>query len=258
MLKIALNGASGKMGQEILKLLTADNNSCVTFALSRSGKLSDSTPNFYCQDFPNDNQLQTDVMIDFSLPQASLAALNWCVAQRVPLVIGTTGFSDNQLAQIAAASQQIPVLLSANMSLSVNVLFKVSALVAQALRHSEVEISESHHRYKKDAPSGTALKLGQEVAGARGLEFAKVAKFDRTGHDNSIRGADEIGFQVIRGGDIVGKHTVAFITDGEELSLTSEITNRSSFAHGAIVAAKFLVKQLPGQYSMCDALGLAK
>ena len=171
-------------------------------------------------------------------------------------MIGTTGYNSTQLSSISSAAKQIPILLSPNTSLSVNVLFKVSQMVAKLLSDFEVEIVESHHRYKKDAPSGTALRLGQAIASARGHDFNAVANFNRTGSENKVRPQEEIGFSVVRGGDIVGKHVTSFISDGEELSLTSEITNRRSFAMGALLAAKFISSCKPGLFNMDHALGI--
>lgn len=252
MLVVALNGAQGRMGQEILALMHASQDE-YQLSFAKSQNLVRAEP-FIRSTWPLENSAQ--VIIDFSVPESCMETLSWCLTNNVPLVIGTTGFNELELQQIRTAALQIPVLLSPNMSLSVNVMFKVAALVAKSLSHAEVEIIESHHRYKKDAPSGTALGLGKSIAEARDMEFSQVATFERYGVTNQIRRPEEIGFAVVRGGDIIGKHTALFLTEGEELSLTSEITNRKSFAAGALLAAKYLVSQPAGFYSMYDVLGL--
>lgn len=255
MLKIAINGASGRMGQEILKIIQEDADKYqLSFAKVRVGCGGNAIA--YVHQLPETTN--ANVVIDFSVPSASLETLQWCVKHKIAIVIGTTGFTENDLREIKEAALNIPVLLSYNTNLSVNVLFKVSQLVAKALKDSEVEIIEYHHRFKKDAPSGTALHLGHAIAKSRGLNFDEVAKFDRTGNDNLTRNPDEIGFAVVRGGDIVGKHTVMFIKDGEELSLTSQISNRKSFASGALSAARYLSHKSPGFYSMEDVLGISE
>lgn len=252
MLAVALNGAHGRMGQEILALIHAAQDE-YQLSFAKSQDLVRAEP-FIRSTWPLENSAQ--VIIDFSAPESCMETVDWCLENNIPLVIGTTGFSELQLQQIRAAALQIPVLLSPNMSLSVNIMFKVAALVAKSLASAEVEIIESHHRYKKDAPSGTAIGLGKAIAEARGVEFAQVATFERYGVANQTRRPEEIGFAVVRGGDVIGKHTALFLTEGEELSLTSEITNRKSFAAGALLAAKYLVSQPAGFYSMYDVLGL--
>ncbi len=198
---------------------------------------------------------EVKVVIDFSSPNGCVDAINWCLENNTPLVIGTTGLSDDQKKFINKASKIIPIVFAPNMSLSVNVLFAISNLVAKYLPHAEVEIIEAHHRYKKDAPSGTALGIGEAIASGRGQDLAEVAKFGRERHAEDIRNQSDIGFSVIRGGDIVGQHTAMFILDGEELSLSSNITNRKSFASGAILAARFLVEQSEAKlYTMQDVL----
>lgn len=254
MLSLALNGASGRMGQEILSLIHASPDE-YQLSFAKAQDLVRTEP-FIRNTWPLENSAQ--VIIDFSVPESCMETLGWCLINNVPLVIGTTGFSESQLQQLRSAAEQIPILLSPNMSLSVNVMFKVAALVAKSLAQAEVEIIESHHRYKKDAPSGTALGLGKSIAEARGVEFAQVATFERYGVANNIRRPEEIGFAVVRGGDIIGKHTALFLTEGEELSLTSEITNRRSFAAGALLAAKYLASKSTGFYSMYDVLGLSE
>ncbi len=242
MINIALVGSSGRMGLEIAKIIAAK-------------------PEYYklCVAIAKDDDVNmikgADVVIDFSTPSSTINTLNACLQYKIPLVIGATGFSDSEKDFITNASKNIAVLFSANMSLSVNLLFKLTAIAANKLSNFEAEIFEAHHRYKKDAPSGTALKLGEVIAESRNLDFKKHAKFTRYGV-NEQRNPKDIGFSVVRGGDIVGKHDVMFIDNGEILTLTSEINNRSSFANGAIIAATFISDEKPGLYNMFDVLDI--
>lgn len=253
MLKIGLNGASGRMGTEILSIIKSEQDKYILgFAKSQKNE---------AQCLENITSLpverNVDVVIDFSSPESSMETLYWCKDNRVPIVIGTTGFNDTQVAKIKEISNYIPIVLSPNMSLSVNVLFNIAKLVGAYLPNAEVEIIESHHRNKKDAPSGTALRAGMAVAEGRGVDFNLVANYDRVKSSDGIRKPEEIGFAVIRGGDIVGKHTVSFILNGEEFNLTSEITNRRSFAAGSLVAAEFIWDKQNGLFSMSDVLNIS-
>lgn len=257
MLKIAVNGANGRMGHELIGIISG-NSELYYLALARMFSFDPANANDVRFQGVLPEETDAEVLIDFSSHDRIEETLNWCIRQKLPLVIGTTGFSKGQIDLIYNASMVIPIVYSANMSLSVNVLFEVVKLVARKLRQFEVEIIESHHRYKKDAPSGTALKIGQIIAGARGIDFDEVACYSRIGNENEKRSRDEIGFAVVRGGDIVGKHLVDFISDGEELSIASTINNRKSFALGALVAAKFVIEQMPGLYSMQEVLGMDK
>lgn len=251
MIRIGINGASGRMGQEIITLVNANPEYSLDFAKSQIviEQLTCSTV-----DYPS--MSNSDAVIDFSSPESCMETIAWCIANDTPLVIGTTGFSTTQMGVIHEAATKIGIVYSPNMSLSVNVLFGISKMVAKYLPDSEVEIIESHHRHKKDAPSGTAIRIGQAIAEGRGVDFEKVANYGRARLVNESRAKEEIGFAVIRGGDIVGKHTASFILDGEELNLTSEITNRRSFAAGALLASKFVSNKKNGFFTMFDVLGL--
>jgi 4-hydroxy-tetrahydrodipicolinate reductase len=242
MINIALVGAGGRMGIEIAKMITAKPDYYNLVAAITNG---------------DDISLLkgADVVIDFSTPDSTMITLNICVQHKIPLVIGTTGFSEHNKNLIGEASKIIPILMSPNMSLSVNMLFKLTEIAAGRLSNFEAEIVEAHHRYKKDAPSGTAIKLGEVVASSRNIDFKQHAKFTRYGIDEQ-RNPQDIGFAVVRGGDIVGKHDVMFIDNGEILTLTSEINNRSSFANGSLIAGAFLRQQKPGLYNMFDVLDL--
>ena len=242
MINIALIGKDGRMGLEIAKIIATKPEFYNLFAAITKG---------------DDIGLikDADVVIDFSTANSTMATLNACLEYKIPLVVGATGFTQLQKDLITAASKNIPILMSSNMSLSVNLLFKLTAITAKKLSNFEAEIIEMHHRYKKDAPSGTAISLGEEIAKARGIDFKEHANFTRHGTDET-RNPQDIGFCAVRGGDIVGKHDVMFINDGEILTLSSEINNRSSFASGALIAGAFLVNQKAGLYNMFDVLDL--
>ncbi len=196
------------------------------------------------------------VAIDFTLPAATPANLEACIAASCPLVIGTTGHAPEARAQIEAAASRIPVLLAPNMSLGVNLLLKLAELAARALDTDyDIEIFEAHHRHKKDAPSGTALRIGEVVAGARGTTLAADGHFARHGTTGERR-PGTIGFSVLRGGDIVGEHVVTFAGPGERIELAHRAHDRSGFARGALKAARWLAGKPPGLYSMQDVLGL--
>lgn len=199
-----------------------------------------------------------DVVIDFTAPGASLHHAAACAERGVALVVGTTGFSAQAKAELAGYARRIPVLMAPNMSVGVNVLFRLVAEAARALGPSyEVEISEMHHRAKKDAPSGTALRLAEVAADALGLDAGTACVYERRG-DIGARKAGTIGVQSFRGGDVVGDHTVWFLADGERLELTHRASSRDNFARGAVRAARFLVGKRPGLYDMQDVLGFRK
>ena len=242
MINIALIGSSGRMGLEITKIIAAKPEYYKLFAgIAKGDDISDIKG--------------ADVVIDFSIPSSTIQTINACLQYKIPLVIGATGFSDLEKDFISEASENIAILFSSNMSLSVNLLFKLTAIAAHKLSNFETEILEAHHRYKKDAPSGTALKLGEIIAESRNLDFKMHAKFTRYGV-NEQRHSKDIGFSVVRGGDIVGKHDVMFIDNGEILTITSEINNRVSFANGAIIAGDFISDKKTGLYNMFDVLDI--
>jgi 4-hydroxy-tetrahydrodipicolinate reductase len=196
------------------------------------------------------------VVVDFTLPSATLANLRASVAAGCPMVIGTTGHDAATRTEIERAARSIPLLLSANMSLGVNLLMKLAELAARSLDPSyDIEIFEAHHRHKKDAPSGTALALGNSAALGRGVNLADVADFARQG-ETGARRPGAIGFSVFRGGDVVGDHTVTFAGVGERIELTHRASDRATFARGALRAAQWIVGKPPGLYSMQDVLGL--
>jgi len=193
-----------------------------------------------------------DVLIDFTRPEGTLAHLGFAKA----MVIGTTGFSEAQRRSIAEAAKRIPIVMAANFAVGVNAAYKLAETAAKILGEGyDVEIIEAHHRHKVDAPSGTALKLGEVVASALNRRLAEVATHGRRG-ETGERDPKAIGFHAVRGGDIVGEHTVIFAGVGERLELTIRSQSRMTYAAGALRAAKFLKNKAPGLYEMRDVLGL--
>ena len=197
------------------------------------------------------------VLIEFSVPEASLAHLRLVAKAGARAVIGTTGFSAAQRAEIGDLAKHAAILWSPNMSVATNVAFKLLATMAKALGDEyDVEITEIHHRFKKDAPSGTALRMAEVIAGALGRDLDQVAVYGRQGLPGE-RTKPEIGILSLRSGDVAGEHTVSFGTLGERLELTHRAHNRDTYARGALRAARFIVGRPPGLYSMADVLGLA-
>jgi 4-hydroxy-tetrahydrodipicolinate reductase len=242
-LQVAIFGVSGRMGRTVIAAVEESPGVAVKGTTTSSGD-------------PAAALRGADVAIEFALPRATAANLAACVAAKRPLVIGTTGHDEGQRAQIAAAAQQIPVVMAPNMSLGVNLLLKLVELTAGKLDASyDIEVFEAHHRNKKDAPSGTALALGSAAAAARGVKLSDSAEYARHGAgEPRRRGA--IGFSVFRGGDVVGDHTVTFAGVGERIELTHRASDRLAFARGAVQAARWVVGRPPGLYSMQDVLGL--
>lgn len=198
-----------------------------------------------------------DVVIDFSVPEATRKLLPQCIARKLPLVIGTTGLSADDLAAIGEASHSIPILQAPNMSLGVNLLFALAGQVAKQLGDEyDIEIVETHHRFKKDAPSGTALGIAESICKATGRDMDNDLAHGRHGGDCE-RTRREIGMHALRSGDVVGRHTVSFGALGEELSLAHTATSRDVFVRGALHAAAWLAAKGPGRYGMADVLGLA-
>jgi 4-hydroxy-tetrahydrodipicolinate reductase len=194
-----------------------------------------------------------DIIIDFSLPDACESLLEMALITPKPLVIGTTGLNNHQLNLLKEASEKMPILYATNMSLGVALLNKLVEQASAALEGFDIEIVEMHHKHKKDAPSGTALTLGEHAARGRGLELDKVRVSGRDGNIGE-RTKDEIAVMAIRGGDIVGRHTVGFYNDGEFLELNHTATSRSTFSKGALRAASWLADKEAGLYSISDCL----
>jgi len=195
-------------------------------------------------------------LIDFTRPEGTMAHLRACVDHGVKLVIGTTGFTEAQKAEIAEAAQHIAIVMAPNMSVGVNVTLKLLEMAAKALATGyDIEIIEAHHRHKVDAPSGTALKMGEVIADALGRDLKTCAVYERYGHTGE-RDPSSIGFATVRGGDIVGDHTVLFAGTGERIEITHKSASRSTYAQGSLRAVRFLAGQQRGLFDMFDVLGL--
>ncbi len=243
MTRIAINGSKGKMGQTLVEAVNLNNSASLGAALDKGDNLNDSL-----QDF--------DVLIDFSRPEASLNAISICKNSGKAMVIGTTGFSDEELEVINQAATQIPIVFAPNMSVGVNLTLKLLETSAKVIgQDSSIEIIETHHRYKVDSPSGTALKMGEVVANALGRDLANCAVYGREGIEEP-RDLNTIGFSSIRGGDVVGDHTVTFFMDGERVEITHKASSRMIYANGAVRAANWLHDKPNGLYSMQDVLEL--
>ncbi len=257
---IGIHGASGRMGARLIQLIAEDPVLKLAAALEREGhpRLGDDAgiragvaPLGIVLDHAVPKDAAIDVMVDFSTPQAALSIGEWCRQRGVPLVVGTTGFSPEQRASLESASSRIPILISPNMSRAVNLLMKLVGEAARVLGGTaDIEIIERHHRTKKDAPSGTALRLA-EFAG-RGVAAARLVSTDP--EKPNVRPDGEIGIHALRVADSPGEHTVVFGLMGETLELSHRALNRDGFARGALDAARFLADKPAGLYSMEDVL----
>lgn len=256
-MKVAIAGAGGRMGRTLIEAVIADPALELALALDAAGSPALGQPAGTLKIGSDLAALSgADVLIDFTRPEGTLAHLDACLRHGKALVIGTTGFSDAQKTRIAQGARRIPIVQSPNFAIGVNVVFRLAQTAAAALGDDyDVEIVEAHHRHKVDAPSGTALKLGELVAEALGRDLAKVATHGRAG-DTGERPAKAIGFHAIRGGDIVGEHTVIFAGAGERVEVTVRSQSRMTYAAGALRAAKWLRGHAPGLYDMFDVLGL--
>lgn len=241
--RVLLVGANGRMGQTVQTLAQSTGDIRISELVDIADSISDRIGN-------------CDVVIDFSQPQAIESICAACAANNKALVVGTTGHSAEQLRSLDDAAMKIPVLIAPNFSIGVNALFWLTRKAAELLgREFDLEIVEAHHRLKKDAPSGTAKRLAQILCDARGLNYDEQATHGREGMVGE-RPNDQIGVHAIRGGDIVGDHTVIFAGRGERLELTHKTASRETFAAGALRAARWIVGKQPGRYSMEDVLGL--
>ncbi len=270
MRNLTLFGVTGRMGEALLRELAepaADESAAaagwrLTGAVAsagsaRLGERVGPPPGVAIVADPAAALVGAQVAIDFSHPAAAAAHASACAAAGVPLLVGTTGLDPAAVAALAAAAERVPVLVAPNTGVGVNVMAKLVALAAQALgADADVEILEAHHRFKRDAPSGTALALGEAVAAARGEPLRALAAPPRQG-TSGPRERGQIGFAVLRAGDIVGEHTVLFGLQGERLEITHRATDRGVFARGALRAAAWLAGQPPGRYSMSDVLNLS-
>jgi 4-hydroxy-tetrahydrodipicolinate reductase len=268
MVKAVVAGAGGRMGARIISVLSASEGIQLSAALERKGHPLVGRDANSLAGIPSSGTSATitddlaaalkagDVLIDFTIPEATLAHIKACAELGKAIVIGTTGFSREQLAEVDACARKIPCMLSPNMSIGVNLCFKILAEIAGTIGNDyDMEIVEAHHRLKKDAPSGTALKMAQVISQAVNRNLDEVGVYARKGMIGE-RTKKEIGIQTLRGGDIVGDHTVLFAGIGERIELTHRATSRDTFAAGAVRAAKWLVGKKPGLYDMQDVLGL--
>jgi 4-hydroxy-tetrahydrodipicolinate reductase len=263
MIRLAISGAAGKMGGRIIALAQAADGLQVRAAIERAGHAAlgkDAGTVAGVGDIGvvirDEITGEFDALIDFASPDATLRCLGACRASRKPIVIGTTGHSTDQLLAIEEAGAVIPVLKAANMSLGVNLLFKLAAEVAAALGDDyDIEIVESHHRFKVDAPSGTALALRDAVVNATGRDAQADVIYGREGQTGQ-RPARQIGMHALRVGDTVGEHEVHFGNLGETIVLRHSAHTRDTFARGALRAVEWIVRQPPGLYSMQHVLGL--
>jgi len=263
MIHVAVSGAAGRMGRTLVRLIHESEDLKLVGAVEAAGhpclgndagvlagvgeagvRLSSAMPE------------KLDVLIDFSLPEGSIRQIEACAGAGTPCVIGTTGFSPAQRERIAAAAKKTAIVLSPNMSVGVNVLFHAAADLARTLGPDyDIEIVEAHHRFKKDAPSGTAIKVAEEIARATGRNLDEAAVHGR-GPGHGVRQPGEIGFHSVRGGDIVGEHIIYYTALGERLELKHVAHNRDTFGRGALRAARWVADRGPGLYSMADVLGL--
>lgn len=264
MVKMAIPGAAGRMGQELIRTCYTTADVEVGVATEHSENKTIGRDSAELAGIESNNVLinerldseSFDVLIDFTRPQAAMNHLEYCLAHNKAMVIGTTGFSAEEKQKITAAGEHIPIVFAPNMSVGVNLCFKLLATAAKVLGDSvDIEIIEAHHRHKVDAPSGTALAMGEVIADALGRNLDDCAVYGREGHTGE-RDRTTIGFSTIRAGDIVGEHTVMFASEGERIEITHKASSRATFANGAVRAAKWLAGQQAGLYSMSDVLGL--
>lgn len=262
---IAIAGASGRMGQMLIEAVRATDDCRLGGALdiASSPALGKDAGAFAGQ--PTGVLITSDlrqglqgceVLIDFTRPEGTLEHLRVCRELGVSAVIGTTGFTDAQKAEIAEASKHIAIMMAPNMSVGVNVTLKLLEMAAKALSTGyDIEIVEAHHRHKVDAPSGTALKMGEVIAGALGRDLKECAVYERYGVTGE-RDPSSIGFATIRGGDIVGDHTVLFAGTGERIEISHKSSSRATYAQGSLRAARFLAGRKSGLFDMFDVLNL--
>jgi 4-hydroxy-tetrahydrodipicolinate reductase len=242
-LNIAVAGSSGRMGKMLIDAINASSDCELAGQLDIGIDIHAELKN-------------ADYLIDFTRPEGTMAHIKVCKELGVKMVIGTTGFSDTEKAEIAVASKDIAIMMAPNMSVGVNVTLKLLEMAAKAMSIGyDIEIIEAHHRHKVDAPSGTALKMGEVIASALGRDLKDCAVYAREGVTGE-RDPSSIGFATIRGGDIVGDHTVLFAGTGERIEITHKSSSRETYAQGSLRAVRYLATQKTGMFDMFDVLGL--
>ncbi len=264
-MNIAVAGASGRMGRMLIEAIVADPDATLAGALDIAASPAIGRDAAAFLGKPADVAIESDLskglakaglLIDFTRPEGTLQHLAYCAEHGIKMIIGTTGFDEAGKAAIAAAAKKTAIVFAPNMSVGVNVTMKLLELAAKSFSHGyDIEIIEAHHRHKVDAPSGTALKMGEVVAQALGRDLKDVGVFAREGVTGE-RDPSSIGFATIRGGDIVGDHTVLFAGIGERIEITHKSSSRVTYAHGSLRAARFLQDKTSGLYDMQDVLGL--
>jgi len=266
MLRIAVAGITGRMGKVIMEAISKTEEVSLGAASVRQDSPAIGKDAGSLCGLPSQGVLAAvdlgqcvdnfDVLIDFTSPAATLQHIEFCRPAGKAMVIGTTGFTDEQKTAIEAASQDIPIVFAPNMSVGVNLCLKLLEKAAKVIgENTDIEIIEAHHRHKKDAPSGTALKMGEVVANALGRDLEEVAVYGRQGNIGE-RDGKTIGFETIRAGDIVGDHTVMFAGEGERIEITHKSNSRMTYATGSVRAAQWLQGKDNGLYDMKDVLGL--
>lgn len=264
-LKIAVAGASGRMGRMLVETIQQADDTVLAGALDVAASPFAGTDAAAFLGKPAGVPIESDLakglanadfLIDFTRPEGTLKHLEYCAEHGIKMIIGTTGFDEAGKAAIAAAAKKTAIMFAPNMSVGVNVTMKLLEMAAKSFSHGyDIEIIEAHHRHKVDAPSGTALKMGEVIADTLGRNLKDVAVFSREGVTGE-RDPSSIGFATIRGGDIVGDHTVLFAGIGERIEISHKSSSRVSYAHGSLRAARFLADKKTGLYDMQDVLGL--
>lgn len=264
-MKIAVAGASGRMGHMLVEAILQAADATLVGALDIAASPAIGTDAAAFLGTPSGVLIESDLakglanadfLIDFTRPEGTLKHLEYCAAHNIKMIIGTTGFDAAGKAAIAAAAEKTAVLFAPNMSVGVNVTMKLLEMAAKSFSEGyDIEIIEAHHRHKVDAPSGTAIKMGEVIAGALGKDLNDVAVWAREGVTGE-RDPSSIGFATIRGGDIVGDHTVLFAGIGERIEISHKSSSRVTYAHGSLRAARFLAGKPTGLYDMQDVLGL--
>lgn len=264
--RVAVIGAAGRMGRALIQAVTEGEGVTLTAAIDRPGNSligSDAGElaaigklGVTVADSLEAVKEDFDVLIDFTAPAATVANARFCAENGKKMAIGTTGLNEEEKAQLAESAKNTAIMFAPNMSMGVNLCFKLLEIAAQVLGDEvDIEVVEAHHRHKVDSPSGTALRMGEVVADALGRDLKKVAVYGREGQDGP-RDRETIGFATVRAGDIVGEHTVMFAADGERVEITHKATSRMNFARGAVRACRWLDGKEPGLFDMQDVLGL--